>query len=193
MVTTARKKLMEAAEAEMLTKGYSGTTVDEICERAAVSKGSFYHFFSSKEDLGLAVLDAFYERNREVVSRVPAAAGDPRSRALALADHLIASAGTMWGGGCLLGTFALELAETNPTVAAAVSNKFRTLTAALAQGFAPLARAGDDPTQIAEGFIVTVEGALVLARAHGDWSYVDRALQRFRRSVGASPRGGEVG
>jgi TetR/AcrR family transcriptional repressor of nem operon len=180
---------MGAAEALILAKGYSATRVDEVCERAGVSKGSFYHFFSSKEDLGLAVLDAFYERNRRVMASAPTPGGNPRERALALADHLITSAGTLWGGGCLLGSLALELAESNPKVSAAVSNKFRDLTATLAEGFAPLAGAGDDAADIAEEFIVTVEGALVLARADGDWGYVERALKRFRRSLGASPTG----
>jgi TetR/AcrR family transcriptional regulator, transcriptional repressor for nem operon len=186
MKKTARDKLIEAAQAEMLSKGYPGTTVDEICERAGVSKGSFYHFFSSKEDLGLAVLDAFYERTRELLSQAPAAGDDPRQHAVDLVDHLISAAGTLWGGGCLLGTFALELAETNPTMATAVSDKFRDVAAALAMGFAPLAkpRAGASAAEIAEQFIVAVEGGLILARAHHDWSYVDRALERFRNSLG---------
>ena len=49
MKETARDRLIAAAEAEMLAKGYPATTVDEICARAGVSKGSFYHFFSTKE------------------------------------------------------------------------------------------------------------------------------------------------
>jgi len=152
----------------------------------ASSMGSFYHLFATKVDLGLAMLDAFFERNNEIVKEAPDASGDARARALALADHLVSSAGAMWGGGCLLGTFALELAETNPTVAATVSAKFRKLASTLAEGFAPLAEAGegDGAAQLAEEFIVAVEGSLILARAHSDWGYVDRALARFRRSAG---------
>lgn len=190
MVTkrTARDKLLEAALAEMLSRGYSATTVDEICDRAGVSKGSFYHFFSSKEDLGLAVLDAYHEKNLEVLSSAPATGGKSRGGALWLVDHLIASAGTMWGGGCLLGSFALELAETNTTIAKAVSKRFHAVARKLAIGFEPLAKARgqEDAAELAEQFMVVVEGALVLARAHNDWGYVDRALERFRKSVGLS-------
>jgi len=184
MKKTARDKLIEAAEAEMLAKGYSGTTVDQICERAGVSKGSFYHFFSTKEDLGLALLDAYFERNRGIVGQAPAVDGDPRGQALAFVDHLLAVAGKLWGGGCLLGSFALDLAETNPTIADAISERFRAFAGVLAEGFAPLAEAGSgDAAALAEQFIVTVEGALILARAHHDWGYVDRALERFRKSI----------
>lgn len=184
MSDTGREKLIEAAETEMLARGYPATTVDEICERAGVSKGSFYHHFSSKEELGLAVLDAYYRRNREILARAPSPGDDPRGHALALVDHLVESAGVLWGAGCLMGNFALELAETNAAMAAAVSDKFRGVEGMLVEGFAPLVPDGDeDARALAEQFIVTVEGALVLARAHGDWSYVERALERFRDSI----------
>jgi AcrR family transcriptional regulator len=183
---TSRDKIVDAAQAEMLARGFSATTVDDICERAAVSKGNFYHFFSSKEDLALAVIDAFYEQNLKIAEEAPAPGNDRRQHARALVNHLIDSAGRMWGAGCLLGSFALELAESNPAIGAAVSERFRGVAAQLADGFAPLAQGGKQgaAAEIAEQFIVTVEGALVLARAHHDWSYVDRALERFRKSVG---------
>jgi len=190
MRRTARDKLIVAAEAEMLAKGYPGTTVDEICERAGVSKGSFYHFFASKEELGLAVLDAFQERNRKIVEALPADGAGTPEHALALVDHFIASAGALWGGGCLIGSFALDLAETNPTIADAVSDKFRDIQVMLTRSFAPLVEGHQEtaltPAELAEQFVVSVEGALILARAHHDWSYVERALDRFRAQVRAS-------
>jgi len=183
MKETARDRLIDAAEAEMLAKGYPATTVDDICARAGVSKGSFYHFFSTKEELGLATLEAFFNRNLKVVQAAPAATL-PREQAVALLDHLLASAGRMWGGGCLLGSFALDLAETNPRIAAEVSARFRAMAGLLAAGFAPLARGtAVSGEALAEQFIVAVEGGLVLARAHGDWGYVERALARFRQQV----------
>jgi TetR/AcrR family transcriptional repressor of nem operon len=185
MKETAKEKLIAAAEAEMLAKGFPATTVDEICARAGVSKGSFYHFFSTKEELGLAALEAFFARNLRVVQQAPGG-GSPKAQAAALVDHLLASAGRMWGGGCLLGSLALDLAETHPQVAEEVSAKFRAMAGLLAAGFAPLAEdLGElwSGEALAEQFIVAVEGGLILARAHGDWGYVERALARFRHQV----------
>lgn len=182
---TARDKLISAAEVELLAKGYAGTTVDEICARAGVSKGSFYHFFATKEELGLATLEAFFLRNRQIVDEVKA--GKPsRQQSLALLDHLLASASRMWGGGCLLGSLALDLADTNPAIAKEVSARFDAITSMLASGFAPLATGKDKSRAakaLAEQFIVAVEGGLILAKAHGDWGYVERALARFRHQV----------
>ena len=177
---TTKEKLVAAAEAEILAQGYAATTVDEICARAGVSKGSFYHFFPTKEDVALAALDAFFVRNRKIIDEAPEA-GTPRERARAVLDHLLASAGQMWGGGCLLGSLAMDLADTRPRVAEQVSARFRDISEMLTGFFAPLAGEGPRAAEaMAEAFVVAVEGGLVLARAHGDWGYVERALERFR-------------
>jgi len=183
--------MLEAAQALMLSKGYPATTVDEICELASVSKGSFYHMFDSKEELGLAVLEAFQARNQRLITAGPQAhVADPEDRALQLLDHLMAGASETWGSGCLLGSFALDLADTHPVIQEAVSEKFRQVAAELAEGMAPLGREGGHPdapsgAEIAEEFIVVVEEALILAKAHEDWSCVIRALERFPKEVHA--------
>ena len=54
---TAKDKLLDAGEALLLVDGYSQTSVEAVCDRAGVTKGSLYHYFKTKEDLGLAVLE----------------------------------------------------------------------------------------------------------------------------------------
>ena len=63
-VSDAKERLMEAI-GELIWKGsYGSTTIDHICEKAGVKKGSFYYFFDSKADLALAALEAAWERKR---------------------------------------------------------------------------------------------------------------------------------
>jgi TetR/AcrR family transcriptional regulator, transcriptional repressor for nem operon len=57
--TETRRKLVEAAIRLVLCQGYAATTVDEICDEAGVTKGSFFHHFDSKEAIGQAALDAW--------------------------------------------------------------------------------------------------------------------------------------
>jgi len=64
---TSRSKLLDAAQAEMLAKGYAATTVDQTCARTGVRNGNFYHFFPSKEDLRPAVLDAYDGQSLEII------------------------------------------------------------------------------------------------------------------------------
>jgi TetR/AcrR family transcriptional repressor of nem operon len=66
-MTTAKDKLIDSAIRLLGDYGYSATTVDEICEDAGVAKGSFYHSFGSKEDLAVAALDTFVERNAAIL------------------------------------------------------------------------------------------------------------------------------
>lgn len=57
---------MEAIS-ELIWKGsYGATTIDQICERAGVKKGSFYYFFESKADLAAAALDADFQEKRPI-------------------------------------------------------------------------------------------------------------------------------
>jgi len=63
-VSNAKERLMEAVAELIWTGSYGSTTIDQICERAGVKKGSFYYFFDSKADLAIAALDKEAERFR---------------------------------------------------------------------------------------------------------------------------------
>jgi TetR/AcrR family transcriptional repressor of nem operon len=64
-VSDAKEKLTEAALGLIWTSGYGATSVDDICAKANVKKGSFYHFFKSKADLEVAALEAHWQLNRQ--------------------------------------------------------------------------------------------------------------------------------
>jgi TetR/AcrR family transcriptional repressor of nem operon len=53
----ARERLLQATIDLIWTKSYGAVSVDDICHRADVRKGSFYHFFRSKDDLVIAALE----------------------------------------------------------------------------------------------------------------------------------------
>jgi TetR/AcrR family transcriptional repressor of nem operon len=63
-VSDAKKKLMEAILELIWAGSYGNTTIDQICERAGVKKGSFYYFFDSKADLAAAAFDANWQIRR---------------------------------------------------------------------------------------------------------------------------------
>lgn len=63
----AKERLMNAVMELIWHGSYGGTTIDQICEKAGVKKGSFYYFFESKCDLAAAALEAgWQERKREL-------------------------------------------------------------------------------------------------------------------------------
>jgi AcrR family transcriptional regulator len=66
-----RAELLAAGQALFLAKGIAGTSLDDITQRAGVSKGLFYLYFPSKEDLVLALQEQF---SRALAERMRAAA-----------------------------------------------------------------------------------------------------------------------
>src|SRR5262245_45579316 len=63
-VSDAKERLMKAV-GELIWKGsYGTTTIDQICEKAGVKKGSFYYFFDSKGDLAAATIDMYWQQKR---------------------------------------------------------------------------------------------------------------------------------
>jgi TetR/AcrR family transcriptional repressor of nem operon len=63
-VSNAKERLMEAVGELIWTGSYGSTTIDQICEKAGVKKGSFYYFFDSKADLAVAAVEEEWSRKR---------------------------------------------------------------------------------------------------------------------------------
>jgi TetR/AcrR family transcriptional repressor of nem operon len=159
-------------------RSYSGVGVKEICDSAGIQKGSFYHFFPSKRDVAMAVVDRMAEVWAE---RVVAQAFDPKTAPLARLDRLIelshawqcqvrGTDGAM--PGCLFGNLALEVSTSDEVLRAHLAAVFRraaqpfraTLEEAVSAGtIEPL-----DTQRTAEAMLAYLEGVLLMAKAHKD-------------------------
>jgi TetR/AcrR family transcriptional repressor of nem operon len=69
-VTDTRDRLLEGALQLIWEESLGAASVDAICEKAEVRKGSFYHFFKSKEELVAAALDAHFKTARVDFDRI---------------------------------------------------------------------------------------------------------------------------
>ena len=54
-----RQKLLDASVKLMRIKGFNATTVEDICAAAKVTKGGFFHYFQSKQDIALAAVEHY--------------------------------------------------------------------------------------------------------------------------------------
>ena len=66
----ARRHLIDAAHELIWEYSYGAITIDAICERAAVKKGSFYYFFDSKSDLVLATIDDWWAARLVIIKEI---------------------------------------------------------------------------------------------------------------------------
>ena len=182
----SRTSILKTARHLMLKYGYAATSVDDICSSARVTKGSFYHFFATKEELGLAVLNGFYEEGAaHVAGGAYAEMNDPYRRLLGLFDHLEAIGPELWRNGCLMGNFACELAESSQIIRRRVAEIFDELANRLAPIFRPIVRSQREASELAEQTLMVIEGAVVMARAHDDPGRIAAGLRRFRRTIEA--------
>jgi TetR/AcrR family transcriptional repressor of nem operon len=79
-VSDAKERLMTAVGELIWTGSYGSTTIDQICEKAGVKKGSFYYFFDSKATLALAALEAEWEKKRDDLDALFSATVPPLER-----------------------------------------------------------------------------------------------------------------
>lgn len=79
-VSDARKRLMNAVSELIWTGSYGTTTIDHICERAGVKKGSFYYFFKSKAELAAAAIDEEWQKHKAEMDRIFSATVPPLER-----------------------------------------------------------------------------------------------------------------
>ncbi len=117
----ARTKLLNAALNVIRAQGYAGTTVDDLCSAAGVTKGAFFHHFDSKADFGVAAADHWSRVTGALFAAAPYHAhDDPLDRVLAYIDLRKALlTGALEEFTCLVGTMAQETFATQPEIAAA--------------------------------------------------------------------------
>src|ERR1700722_5460956 len=106
----SKSQLLNAALQVIRAKGYAGTTVEDICLEAGVTKGSFFHHFRSKDDLALAAVAYWGAVTTGFFATAPYhALEDPLDRLLGYVDFRAAIlTGEVAEYSCLLGTLVQE-------------------------------------------------------------------------------------
>ena len=180
-----RDRLVFAAMTLFAEKGYDSTSVADVLRAASVNSGSLYHYFPGKQDLLLAVLDAYHGGIGEMLLAVAwRGVPDPIEKIFALLAryrHGIVITDCTYG--CPIGSLALEIHEPDPPVREALARNFAAWVDAvegcLAEAGARLPR-GLDRRGLAEFVLTTMEGAVMQARTHRDVAYFDRAIAQLR-------------
>ncbi|MEN8214111.1 MAG: TetR/AcrR family transcriptional regulator [Pseudomonadota bacterium] len=173
-----RQRIIDAAKTRFHSRSYADVGVKEICDSADVQKGSFYHFFPSKRDLVVAVIEEFAQ---DWATGFIAEAFDSRLPPMERFDYLI-DAAYFWQKaardikghipGCLFGNLALEVstqddilrAKLNAVFTMAKKRIMETLDEAVAAGsIEPL-----DSDNSAEAMLAYLEGLILLAKTQND-------------------------
>ena len=85
----SKQRIMNAALALIWENSYGTTSVDAICEKAGVKKGSFYHFFTSKSELAVEALEADWQSKKPVFDSLFSPATSPLDRLWGYFDSIV--------------------------------------------------------------------------------------------------------
>lgn len=183
-----KRKLVNAGVKLMRARGYNATTVDEICADAGVTKGGFFHYFKSKDDIARAALAQFHEDRMNSYEAAPfRKLADPLDRVFGRLDFVKASIGGHQHvtKGCLIGMFAQELAVTNPEIGDVCQNYFSRMVSDFSRDLAEAKathapEAGFDPNGLAQLYLAIVQGSLMLAKIAGSNDILHENIEQFR-------------
>ena len=184
----ARLKLLDAALSVIRTKGYSATTVDELCAAAGVTKGAFFHHFKNKDELGVAAAAHWSETTGAMFARAPYHDhADPLDRVLGY----VAFRKSMLKGGvpdftCLAGTMVQETYATAPAIREAcdrsISGHAATLEADIAAAMRERGlRPGWTAKSLALHIQAVLQGAFILAKAKGGAAIAAESMDHLTR------------
>lgn len=197
MVSTAtqtrhesKSRLLEAALHVIRAKGYTATRIEDICEAAELTKGSFFHHFASKEDLALAAVEFWIEGTGALFATAPFhQQADPLDRLLAYIDlRKSLLRGELPDYTCLVGTMVQEVYDTHPALREAcnrsITTHAATLTPIIAAAMAQRAIHSDWTAEsLALYTQATIQGAFILAKAQHGVSVAEECLDHLRRYI----------
>ena len=190
MVKDTRQRIVESAMELFWLKGYGSTSIADILSRSQVNSGSLYHYFPGKQDLLIAVLEAYRDGIGPMLLE-PAWAGvdDPIERVFALlGSYRRALIDTDCTYGCPIGSLALELHEADPIVRERIAENFTAWVGAV-KGCFDLASdrfaAGADTQALAEMALNVMEGGVMQARTYRSIEPFDRAVAQLRACLEA--------
>ena len=191
-----RTDILDAAARLISERGYSQTSVEDVIREAELSgKSHFYHYFTSKEELGYEVLNRQFEQFAErglAILREPTI--DPLARLDLFIDSLVVlQAERKCRVGSPFGSFACEMADAHEGFRKRIERVFERwageLEALLAQA-QPRLEHGVDTGRLARFIIATLEGALMMSRVNRDVAMLRGITADLKRFIAMHVREG---
>ncbi len=189
-----RKRILDAAQAMILERGYAGMSVDMLIRSLGLTKGAFFHHFRSKQDLARQLIRRFADEGIELLrsnlERARKLSDDPLQQLLILIglyEELFEGLTEPYPG-CLLASYVYELQQFDADMRTILNEEFilsRTELSALIrqamESYPP--RAEVDPQALADCFMSTFEGAFILSKSLNEAGITAQQLRVYRTCI----------
>ena len=186
----SKTKFLDAALHVIRVKGYTATRIEDICEAAGLTKGSFFHHFKSKEELALTAAEHWGVVTGGVFASAPyRTLPAPLDRLLGYVDFRKEMLrGELPEFTCLAGTMVQEVYETHPPIRDACDKSISEHAATLESDIAEAMRkygvdidAEWSAKSLALYIQAVIQGALILAKAKHGPDVAAACLDHLRR------------
>ena len=167
----------------MLAKSYHAVGIQEILSEVDVPKGSFYHYFASKEDFGVAIIEFYGQQLAKALgAKLTDSSLSPRQR---LVEYFLSIrqyyANHGCGQGCLVAKLATEIGNSNPPVRLMLKEQFDGWSQLVATCIAEAQQVGEidsshNPEALAEFIYTSWEGALIRMQVNHDLTAIDNFM-----------------
>ena len=181
---------MNAAQSQILNNGFGGTTIDSIIEEAGVSKGAFFHYFSSKDELGHTLVKRYAEADTEhlesTLSKAEGLSDDPLQQLLIFVKLFEQEAQSLEEPypGCLFASFLSQSDLFDNRIMEIIRNsmlewriRVKDKLEMILQKYRPEKEV--DIESLADMLIVIFEGSFVLSESHQDSQIIARQLSHY--------------
>ena len=188
---SARERLLDAAEAAVLAKGFAATSIEELVVETGISKSGFFYHFKDKSALAKAIMERYLARDRELLDQMFTRADelndDPLHGFLVGLKFFAEMMSDLPSNhpGCVAASFTYqdqlfnrEIHDLNASGVLLWRKRFRERFELIAAKYPPKFPADFDT--LADTVAVMVEGGFVLGRALRDSTITPRQILLFR-------------
>lgn len=170
-----RERILSVAETIILQRGFSATSIDDILQNAAITKGGFFYHFNGKKELARALVERYLDEDDRIFAglfaQADAQSDDPLQQVLLFLEQFADMMRTLQDThpGCLVASFTYESQQLDADVHELVKQGvliWRKLLLARLEKVAALysPRAPMSLTAVADMFTSSVEGGIILSR-----------------------------
>lgn len=190
----ARERLLDSGTELIHERGYTAVGVNEICSQAGVKKGSFYHFFPSKVELAVGVIDRYAADTEAALVDLAHGEAPPLERLRSYVDRVRQgqieqrkSCGKVLG--CPIGNLALEMSTQEPELRDRLGQVFDRIVDSFA-GVVQEAVDREDLTPLdaesaGRSILALIEGTIMLAKMKNDPEVLEDLSRVVLQLIGA--------
>jgi len=189
----SKRKLLETAMQMIWESSYGSVSVDDICTRAGVNKGSFYYAFKSKSDLAVAAFERHWENKRPLMDKIFSPQIPPLERLDNYCQSIINSQKEKYQSfgkmlGCPFCSVGSELSTQDEKIRLKADQMTQRMLKYIESLVRDLAAAGlievKDTTELAQEIYSYVTGVLMQAKIENNVNHVERLQHGVMRLLG---------